>query len=169
MHYTTYYTSPLGKILLSADDIGITGLWFEGQKHFACILGDACEEKALPLFANAKHWLDTYFAGDIPAFDVPLHLTGTAFQNRVWTLLRSIPYGKTVSYGDVAKRVAVERGISQMSARAVGNAVAVNRISILVPCHRVIGANGSLTGYAGGLERKIALLDLEKQRLQSYM
>lgn len=162
MQYTSHYQSPLGSILLAADDIGLTGLWFEGQKYYALYLDQENEEKELPLFQDVKHWLDIYFSGKEPDFQVPLHFTGTDFQNEVWEILYSIPYGKTMTYGEIAKQIAANRGLSRMSAQAVGGAVGHNEISIIVPCHRVVGTNGSLTGYAGGIEKKIALLTLEK-------
>ena len=162
MQYTSHYQSPLGSILLAADDIGLTGLWFEGQKYYALYLDQENEEKELPLFQDVKHWLDIYFSGKEPDFQVPLHFTGTDFQNEVWEILYSIPYGKTMTYGEIATQIAANRGLSRMSAQAVGGAVGHNEISIIVPCHRVVGTNGSLTGYAGGIEKKIALLTLEK-------
>lgn len=161
MRYTSRYQSPLGPILLAADDAGLTGLWFEGQKYFAARLGKEHEEREIPVFNQAKRWLDTYFSGEEPTFTVPLHLVGTDFQNEVWELLRAIPYGCTTTYGEIAAQLAAKRGVPRVSARAVGGAVGRNGISIIVPCHRVVGANGSLTGYAGGIERKMALLALE--------
>ncbi len=161
MQYIHEYHSPLGRIVLAADDIGLTGLWFEGQKHFGLYLDAEHEERDLPLFEQTKHWLDAYFSGKEPDFKPPLHFLGTDFQNEVWELLCAIPYGTTMTYGEIAMRIAERRGISKMSAQAVGGAVGRNEISVIVPCHRVLGANGALTGYAGGLDRKIALLRLE--------
>ncbi len=161
MQYIHHCDSPLGKILLAADDIGLTGLWFEGQRHFDLSLDKEHEERELPIFSDTERWLEHYFSGHEPGFMPPLHFIGTPFQNEVWEILRTIPYGKTMTYGDIAGLLAKRRGIPQMSAQAVGGAVGRNEISIIVPCHRVVGANGSLTGYAGGLERKIALLKLE--------
>ena len=161
MQYTTTYESSLGSILLAADEIGLTGLWFEGQKYFALYLHKEHEEKALPVFEEAKRWLDIYFSGKDPDFKLPLNFTGTDFQNEVWEILYSIPYGKTMTYGEVAKLLAKNRGIVRMSAQAVGGAVGHNEISVIVPCHRVVGSNGSLTGYAGGISRKVELLKLE--------
>ncbi len=163
MQYISHYLSPLGNILLAADDIGLTGLWFEGQKYFALYLEKEHEEKELAIFETAKRWLTIYFSGKEPDFKVPLHFIGTEFQNEVWEILYRIPYGQTATYGEIAKQLAVRRGIKHMSAQAVGGAVGRNEISIIVPCHRVVGANGSLTGYAGGLEKKAALLRLEQQ------
>lgn len=161
MQYTGRYRSPLGDILLAADGEGITGLWFEGQKHFARQLDGAHEARETPLLAEAKRWLDVYFSGREPDFMPPLHLIGSAFECEVWAILREIPYGGTTTYGTIAARIAEKRGLAHMSAQAVGGAVGRNPVSILVPCHRVLGASGSLTGYAGGLERKRALLALE--------
>ena len=161
MQYISYYTSPLGRILMAADDIGLTGLWFEGQRYFASQLDQEHEEREIPVFIQAKKWLDIYFSGKEPDFLVPLHLVGTDFQKEVWEILRGIPYGQTVTYGQIAKQLADQKGLKQMSAQAVGGAVGRNKISIIVPCHRVVGADGSLTGYAGGVERKWELLELE--------
>ena len=162
MQYTSQYQSPLGQILLAADKEGLTGLWFADQKYFALYLDAEHEERELPVFAQVKKWLDIYFSGKEPDFAPPLHFTGTDFQNQVWNIMYAIPYGKTMTYGQIAKQLARERGISHMSAQAVGGAVSHNAISILVPCHRVVGTNGSLTGYAGGIDKKIALLKMEK-------
>ena len=162
MQYISHYDSPLGVILLAADDIGLTGLWFEGQKYFSAGLDDKCEERELPVFETAKHWMDIYFSGKEPDFTPPLNFIGTEFQKEVWEMLLAIPYGRTMSYGDIAKRIAEKRGIEHLSAQAVGGAVGHNRISVIVPCHRVVGSNGSLTGYAGGIDKKIKLLELEK-------
>ena len=162
MQYTSHYRSPIGNILLAADEIGLTGLWFEGQKYFALYLDKEHEERELPIFEKVKEWLDIYFSGKAPGFNVPLHFTGTVFQNEVWEILCTIPYGRTMTYGEIAKQIAAKKGLPRMSAQAVGGAVGHNGISVLVPCHRVVGANGSLTGYAGGIDKKIKLLQLEK-------
>lgn len=162
MLYTNHCASPLGEILLAADGAGLTGLWFmENQKHKGIGLSAEAEERALPVFDEAKRWLDLYFSGRDPGFTPPLHLTGSAFRNRVGEILLEIPYGKTVTYGEIANRIAGERGLARMSCRAVGGAVGKNPISLIVPCHRVLGSGGRLTGYGGGLERKAALLRLE--------
>lgn len=163
MQYVSHYASPLGDILLAADDVGLTGLWFEGQKDFARGLCGAHEAREIPLFGEVKRWLDLYFSGQEPDFMPPLHPIGSAFEQEVWAILREIPYGGTTAYGKIAAQIAERRGLAHMSAQAVGGAVGRNPISILVPCHRVIGASGSLTGYAGGLERKRALLALESR------
>ena len=162
MQYINHYTSPIGNILLAADDIGLTGLWFEGQKYFALHLDKEHQEKDLPVFTEAKRWLDIYFAGKEPSFTLPLHYKGTDFQKDVWEILCSIPYGQTITYGEIARQIASKRGLKRMSAQAVGGAVGHNPISIIVPCHRVIGSNGNLTGYAGGIDKKIILLTLER-------
>lgn len=168
MQYTSRYESPLGEILLAADEIGLTGLWFNGQKYFALYLDKEHQEKEVPVLAQAKKWLDIYFSGKDPDFKVPLHFIGTDFQNEVWQILCSIPYGQTMTYGEIAKLLAAKRGLSHMSAQAVGGAVARNEVSIIVPCHRVVGTNGSLTGYAGGIKKKIELLKLEGALKQEY-
>ncbi|MGN0853536.1 MAG: methylated-DNA--[protein]-cysteine S-methyltransferase [Kiritimatiellia bacterium] len=162
MQYTSRYQSPLGELLLAADGIGLTGAWFAGQRHFASRLDAEREERETPLLATAKTWLDVYFSGQDPAFSVPLHFTGTPFQNDVWGALCAIPYGQTATYGAIARRIAAGRGLPHLSARAVGGAVGRNAISLFVPCHRVVGAHGDLTGYAGGLDRKARLLRLER-------
>ena len=162
MHYINRYHSPLGTILLAADDTGLTGLWFEDQKYFAQGLDKETEEKEFSVFQTARRWLDVYFSGQAPDFQVPLHFQGTAFQKEVWKILLSIPYGGTTTYGAIAKQLAAKRGLPHLSAQAVGSAVGHNKISIIVPCHRVIGADGSLTGYAGGIWRKEKLLALEQ-------
>ena len=166
MQYISHYPSPIGNILLAADEMGLTGLWFEGQKYFALDLDKEHEEKEIPFFEKVKKWLDIYFSGKEPDFIIPLHLTGTDFQNEVWEILCTIPYGQTMTYGEIAKRIAARKGLQHMSAQAVGGAVGHNRISIIVPCHRVVGADGSLTGYAGGIEKKAKLLKLEKVNMK---
>ncbi len=203
MPYTAKYRSPMGEILLAADEAGLTGLWFEGQKYYACSLGSEhreedyfieenhskeenhsmkkthslgedrsvednhsieearFKEKELPVFDAVKTWLDIYFSGKEPDFMPPIHLTGSPFRLSVWKLLQQIPYGKTMTYGELARRIAGQRGLLHMSAQAVGGAVGHNPISIIVPCHRVVGSDGSLTGYAGGVDKKQRLLALE--------
>lgn len=171
MQYINHYDSPLGKILLASDGRGLAGLWFEGQKYFALQLGDAgCRAKTrdLPIFVEAKRWLDIYFSGKEPDFNVPVHLEGTEFQQEVWEILCGIPYGRTTTYGEIAGKLADRRGLERMSAQAVGGAVGHNPVSIMVPCHRVVGADGSLTGYAGGIDRKIALLEIEKTDMSGF-
>lgn len=161
MQYISHCESPLGKLLLSADDLGLTGIWFEGQKYFPPSLKEPFEEKEVPVIKETKRWLTIYFSGKEPDFTIPLHFLGTDFQKMVWEILCSIPYGKTMTYGEIARQIAFQKGIPHMSAQAVGRAVGHNKISILVPCHRVVGTNGSLTGYAGGMDKKVKLLTLE--------
>ena len=161
MQYVNKYISPLGEMIMAADEEGLTGLWFAEQKYFDVVELRNCQEKDLPIFDDVKRWLDGYFQGKNPNFNLPLHLVGTEFQKRVWQILYQIPYGQTVTYGDIAKMLATDMGIGKVSAQAVGGAVGHNKISIIVPCHRVVGAKGNLTGYAGGLDKKIALLQLE--------
>ena len=165
MQYISHYVSPMGNILLAADDMGLTGLWFEGQKYFALSLDKEHTEREIPLFEKVKRWLAVYFSGKEPDFTVPLHFTGTPFQKQVWEILCSIPYGRTTTYGEIASQVAAKRGLPHMSAQAVGGAVGHNPISIIVPCHRVVGTDGSLTGYAGGIDKKVRLLKLEGIRI----
>ena len=162
MQYIDHYQSPMGGILLAADDIGLTGLWFEGQKYYAYKLDPEHEEKALPVFEQTKDWLYIYFSGREVTFTPTLHMMGSDFQISVWEILRDIPYGKTMTYGEIARRIAKQKGLPRMSAQAVGGAVGHNEISLISPCHRVIGSNGSLTGYAGGIDKKKKLLSLEQ-------
>lgn len=161
MIYTCIYKSKLGSILLSADEIGLTGLWFEGQKYFANTLPEEHISQETEILAEAKKWLDIYFAGKEPKFTPPLHPNGSAFRQAVWKILLQIPYGQTITYGEIARQMSEIQNTPHMSAQAVGGAVGHNEISIIIPCHRVVGSNGSLTGYAGGIDKKIALLKLE--------
>ena len=168
MIYTSKYTSPLGGILLAADEVGLRGLWFDGQKYFARDLPDERTERETPVLSEAKRWLDLYFDGQEPDFLPPLHPVGTPFRQAVWEILLRIPYGKTVTYGEISKQLAEKMGLERMSAQAVGGAVGHNKISIIIPCHRVVGSNGSLTGYAGGIDRKIKLLELEHADMSRF-
>ena len=168
MAYTCTYKSPLGNILLAADEIGLTGLWFEGQKYFAYTLPDEQIAKETPILAEAKRWLDLYFSGEEPAFTPPLHPVGSDFRQAVWQILLQIPYGKTMTYGEIAREMAKIQNVPHMSSQAVGGAVGHNVISIIIPCHRVVGTNGSLTGYAGGIDKKIALLELEHADISQF-
>ena len=161
MVYICKYKSALGSILLAADEIGLTGLWFEGQKYFANTLPDERISQETPILIEAKIWLDIYFSGEEPKFTPPLHPTGSAFRQAVWQILLQIPYGQTITYGEIARQMSEIQNTPHMSAQAVGGAVGHNEISVIIPCHRVVGTNGSLTGYAGGIDKKIALLELE--------
>ena len=168
MQYITTYQSPLGEILLAADEIGLTGLWFDGEKFYADSLDPEHEERNVPVFDVVKKWLDIYFSGREPDFMPPVHMIGSEFRQQVWKILREIPYGETITYGGLAKRLARERGLERMSAQAVGGAVGHNEISIIVPCHRVVGSDGSLTGYAGGIDKKKRLLILEGVNMEHF-
>lgn len=161
MLYMSTYCSPLGGITLAGSGTKLAGLWFDGQKYFADTLPEFCEEKELPVFHQTKKWLDIYFSGEAPDFTPPLAMDGISpFRRRVWEIMIAIPFGKTSTYGKIAQQIAAETG-RQVSAQAVGGAVAHNSISLIIPCHRVVGTNGSLTGYAGGISKKIALLRME--------
>ncbi len=162
MTYIQHYQSPLGGILLAADEEGLTGLWFDGQKYFGDTLPKECDEKYSPVLEQSARWLDIYFGGKAPDFTPPLCLRTTTFRRAVWEILLTIPFGKTMTYGEIAEKIAKQKGLPKMSAQAVGGAVGHNSISLIIPCHRVVGANGSLTGYAGGIGKKVQLLKLEK-------
>lgn len=153
--------TPLGKAVAATEADALTGFWFVGQKYYPQGTEEWVEDVNRPVFKALRRWLDEYFAGKNPAPSIPLALRGTPFQKSVWEILLRIPYGKLSTYGAIARQVAEMRNTSSFSAQAVGNAVGHNPISLLVPCHRVVGSNGSLTGYAGGLEKKIKLLELE--------
>lgn len=162
MLYYKKVASPLGEITLRSDGEALTGLWFADDKHYGAkdIAGEVLAD--LDVFMQAEAWLAEYFAGREPKVSVPLKLQGSEFQMQVWRLLLDIPYGRLVTYGDIAKKIAAQKGVARMSAQAVGGAVGHNPLCIIVPCHRVVGANGSLTGYGGGMWRKVRLLELEK-------
>ena len=161
--------SPLGGITLASDGAALTGLWFDGQKHFGAHLPpDSPLREDLPVFQETRQWLGRYFQGQDLGPTPPLSPEGTPFQREVWALLSRIPYGQVTTYRALAQSVAQARGLPSMSAQAVGGAVGRNPISILIPCHRVVGSRGSLTGYAGGLEKKAALLSLERADLSRF-
>lgn len=162
--YIQNYISPLGEITMASNGEAITGLWFQGQKYFGAVLTKNYKVKELPVFVETKHWLDIYFQGREPDFTPSLLLESTDFRQSVWDILLTIPYGQTMTYGEIADIIAKKRGLAKMSAQAVGGAVGHNPISIIVPCHRVVGSNDSLTGYAGGIDRKEKLLALEKEK-----
>jgi methylated-DNA-[protein]-cysteine S-methyltransferase len=158
MIYTGTLKTPLGPITVTAENEALTGLWFLNQKYYPSQTSEWIDKPDYPLFKALDAWLRDYFSGKNPRLECKLDPRGTDFQKRVWKLLLKIPYGKTSTYGAIAKALAAEKG---SSARAVGGAVGHNPISILIPCHRVIGASGNITGYAGGIDKKRALLQLE--------
>ena len=184
MIYIEHYQSPLGGITIAGSGSEITGLWFDGQKYFGSTLSSEYEEKSLPVFTETKKWLDIYFSGKEPDFTPPLKWETTPFRKAVWEILLTIPYGQTMTYGEIGERISMEtlsalqketalreeaplpektsKSSGKMWAQAVGGAVGHNPISLIIPCHRVVGADGKLTGYAGGLEKKRQLLILEK-------
>jgi methylated-DNA-[protein]-cysteine S-methyltransferase len=162
--YIRHYDSPLGGMLMAGDGQALTGLWFEGQKYMPAALPPGRPERRLPVFEETVRWLDLYFGGGIPDFTPALNLKGTAFRKAVWEILLTVPYGRTITYGEIAERIAGKTGAGRMSAQAVGGAVGHNPVSLIVPCHRVIGADGRLTGYAGGIDRKARLLRMEQAK-----
>lgn len=160
--YICHCQSPLGDLTMASDGKALTGLWFDGQKYFGAGLPKNCQDSVdLPVFQEAKHWLELYFRGKAPDFTPPLNPAGTPFQRRVWEILKTIPYGQTTTYGEIGRIIAKENTLTSLSPQAIGGAVGHNPISLMIPCHRVVGKNGSLTGYAGGIDKKIALLTLE--------
>ena len=161
MIQTAFYAAPYGRYVMAAEDGALTGLWLEGQKYFPSGLPEPSDGEP-EIFARARRWLDAYFAGENPPIDFPLAPQGSAFQREVWALLQAIPYGKTVTYGQLAKQLQARRGGAIVAAQAVGGAVGRNRIALIIPCHRVVGAHGALTGYAGGIARKAQLLQMEQ-------
>ena len=161
MEYTYHYDSPLGGITMASDGTALIGLWFDGQKYFADVLDAEHEEKPLPIFEQTDKWLDIYFSGKAPDFTPPLNMKTTEFRKTVWNIMLSIPFGQTMTYGQIAAQIAKQKGLETMSAQAVGGAVGHNAISLMIPCHRVVGANGNLTGYAGGIDKKVKLLEME--------
>jgi len=163
MYYSTAYPSPVGTITLACDGGNLVGLWMEGQKYYGDTIPEAMVEKNdVPIFDAAKKWLDRYFAGKKPDIaELPLAPIGGAFRQSVWKILCEIPYGQVTTYGGIAKQLAVKMGKESMSSQAVGGAVGHNPISIIIPCHRVVGSNGSLTGFSGGVPMKVKLLELE--------
>jgi methylated-DNA-[protein]-cysteine S-methyltransferase len=161
MEYIHNIKSPVGILTISSDGKNVCGLWIEGQKYFAKTLGKDAIEQNLPIFDSVEKWLDVYFSGKEPGFMPPLMPKGSLFQRAIWNILCEIPYGQKTTYGEIAKQFDLEHKDGRTSARAAGTAVGHNPISILIPCHRVIGKNGDLTGYAGGIGTKLKLLQLE--------
>ncbi len=167
MQYIYKYNSPIGEITMASGGESLIGLWFKDQKYFADTLSGEYIEKMLPVFKQTISWLDLYFKGEALSFTPPLLLKGSQFRIDVWNILLKIPYGSVVTYGDIADEIKNKCGLKNMSAQAVGGAVGHNPISIIVPCHRVVGSSGSLTGYAGGIDKKIKLLQIEKINISS--
>ena len=161
MHYIYRYDSPVGSMTMASSGAALTGLWFDNQKHFAQTLSEPYDEKLLPVFEDTIKWLDIYFGGAVPDFTPELSVHSTPFRKAVYDILLTIPYGHTITYGEIAANLSHQMGKKKMSGQAVGGAVGHNPISIIIPCHRVVGADGSLTGYAGGIDRKKFLLELE--------
>lgn len=159
--YVHHYQSPLGGITLASDGTALVGLWFNEQRFFAASLSSIPTERPLPVFEQTVRWLNLYFSGRDPGFVPPVTLRTTDFRRTVCTIMLAIPYGRTMTYGKIAEIVARQKGVPRMSAQAVGGAVGHNPVSLIIPCHRVIGTGGALVGYGGGLERKSALLALE--------
>ena len=169
MYYSTNYSSPLGMITLACCDDNLVGLWTQGQKYHGDTIPEAMiENNDIPLFSTAKTWLNKYFAGEKPDIaELPLAPIGGEFRQSVWKILCEIPYGKVITYGGIAKKIAAKMGLENMSSQAVGGAVGHNPISIIIPCHRVVGSNGSLTGFSGGIQMKVKLLELEGVDMQN--
>ena len=165
MNYIHHSTTPLGSITMASDGTALTGLWFDGQKYFGAGLTGESVQKKLPVFQRTEQWLELYFRGIAPDFTPPLAMNTTPFRKAVWELLLTIPFGQTLTYGGIADRIAKQMGLPHMSAQAVGGAVGHNPISLIIPCHRVVGTDGSLTGYAGGIEKKLHLLTMENAEI----
>ncbi len=170
MIYLTEYPSPVGKLTIASNGKSITGLWIEGQKYFADTLTETPVMKNdLQIFFKAKSWLNGYFSGERPSpYELPLSPYGSEFRKTVWQYLCEIPYGETTTYGAISKKIASKQGRPSVSAQAVGGAIGHNPISIIIPCHRVIGAKGNLTGYAGGIDKKLMLLQIEGINTDSF-
>lgn len=168
MHYTHHYDSPLGGITLASDGEFLTGLWFDGQKYFADTLDKDNVRRQLPVFKQTDQWLDIYFSGKAPDFTPALSMNTTEFRKMVWEIMLTIPFGQTMTYGEIAQRIAAQKGLAHMSAQAVGGAVGHNSISLIIPCHRVVGTNGNLTGYAGGMDKKVWLLKMEGADMSKF-
>lgn len=170
MIYTTTYNSPIGNLLIATKDNKLIGLWIENQKYYLSSFKEEMAEKEnLEILVKTRNWLDRYFKEEKPNIsELDINLIGSEFRKNVWEILKTIPYGEVITYNDIAKKIAKQKGISKMSAQAIGGAVGHNPISIIVPCHRVVGSNGSLTGYAGGIEKKIQLLKLEGIDMRKY-
>ena len=168
MDYIHHYQSPLGGMTMTSDGTSLIGLWFDGQKYFADTIEKSTPQKDLPIFKQTDKWLDIYFSAKSPEFTPPLTMHTTPFRKCVWEIMLTIPFGRTMTYGEIADKIAKQKGIEKMSAQAIGGAVGHNSISLIIPCHRVVGSNGNLTGYAGGLDKKIKLLEIERMNIKSF-
>ncbi len=168
MNYYQIYESPVGELLLQSDGESLTGLDFSGGRYAPAKEHLQAVEKEIPVLKQTKQWLDLYFAGRNPDFCPPVNPRGTEFRKEVWKLLLEIPYGETVTYGSLAKKMAEKLGKAKMSAQAIGGAVGHNPIGIIIPCHRVVGTDGNLTGYGGGMDRKIFLLNCEHMDMNAF-
>lgn len=160
MYYTAHYKSPIGDLLLASDENSITGLWIKGQKYTESTMPKGMiERNDIPVLREGIEWLDDYFSKKKPELSrLPLAPSGSVFRQQIWKILTEIPYGELITYGDIAAEAAKRMGKERISAQAVGGAVGHNPIAIIIPCHRVVGAKGNLTGYAGGIEKKAYLL-----------
>lgn len=170
MLYKTYYDSPIGKLTLVSKNENLCGLWIKGQKYYMEKINQSIfESHDIEIFKLVKDWLDRYFNSDKPEIlDIPIKLEGSDFRQAVWKILCEIPYGEVVTYRDIAQEIAKQQGKNKMSAQAIGNAVGHNPISIIIPCHRVVGTNGSLVGYAGGIDLKVKLLEHENVDMTKF-
>ena len=168
--YKSYYNSPIGRIIILSDGVNVTGLFFDSSRFIDKVNRvDALIDDSLEIFSLTSKWLDRYFRGERPnPLEVPVKLVGSSFSMDVWEELEKIPYGSTITYGDIAKRIAKKRGIKNMSSQAVGHAVGHNPVSIIIPCLRVVGLGGNLTGYGGGIDKKVSLLKLDGVDIDKY-
>ncbi len=164
MDFIYHYRSPLGDMTMASNGTALTGVWFDHQQHYASTVGKDATLRKLPVFEMTEQWLNGYFRGIVPDFTPPLEIRGTTFRRDVWSVIQEIPYGQTTTYKEIASRIAAKHGLRSMSAQAVGGAVGHNPLAIIIPCHRVVGSDGSLTGYAGGTTLKSKLLALEQSR-----
>ena len=163
MTYYSKYSTPFGDVIIICNEKSLTGVYFYSSRYFPVEANYVSANDSCEIIAKTKKWFDIYFSGKCPDFDLPLEISGTDFQKKVWCIISQIPYGKTVTYGEIAARLSAQNGGKKVSCQAVGHAVGKNKISIIIPCHRVIGANGEMKGYAGGIEKKLKLLSLEKE------
>ena len=162
MDYIFHYSSSIGHLTLTSDGVYLTGLRFDKQKYGAGTPNSPHQKAVPPMFKQVVHWLDIYFSGEVPNFIPPIKINTTPFRKQVCEIMLTIPHGQTITYGEIAAKIAKKNGLKKMSAQAVGGAVGHNPIALIIPCHRVIGSDGSLTGYGGGISQKSQLLQMEK-------